>query len=483
MGRCRASVFRQRGTIAVSMRLIPAAVLSLQALGLPGSVVTLADESRGLVLVTGVTGSGKSTTLAALIDLINRTRPMHILTIEDPIEFVHADVKAVVTQREIGFDTPSYPSGLCSALRQDPDVILIGEMRDLETIETALVAAETGHLVFATLHTLDASETVNRIISAFPPHQQGQIRQQLARVLRAAISQRLLPRADGRGRALAAEVLIAHALHPRLRRGPGKDLPHRRRDCAGRLLEHGMHGCVRSGDPQAVSGSGRDGGRIASLVHERGRVQDAAARHLAGQRGRFACGAGGGHRGGSGPPTAHPDRPDIQRFGDTDMAFSPAATSALCPDATCTRARLVAITLLSRREYTAHEVRTRLVERGCAEDVAGPVVDALVADGAIDDRRAAGAHLRTAARIKGRGRHRIERELAARGVAKTLISELVADLTPASETEAIRRILVARAPAKPDLATRRRLFQHLLRRGFSADAIGKVLRTPDGEDD
>ena len=209
VGRCRASVFRQRGTVAVSMRLIPAVVPSLQSLGLPGSVVTLADESRGLVLITGVTGSGKSTTLAAIIDLINRTRALHILTIEDPIEFVHTDMKAVVTQREIGFDTPSYVTGLRSALRQDPDVILIGEMRDLETIETALVAAETGHLVFATLHTLDAPETVNRIISVFPPHQQGQVRQQLARVLRAAVSQRLLPRADGRGRALAAEVLIA----------------------------------------------------------------------------------------------------------------------------------------------------------------------------------------------------------------------------------------------------------------------------------
>jgi twitching motility protein PilT len=193
----------------MSLRLIPAKVPSLEALGLPPAVVELSAESRGLVLVTGVTGSGKSTTLAALVDLVNRTRALHILTIEDPIEFVHQDAKAVVTQREIGFDTLSYPSGLRSALRQDPDVILIGEMRDQETIETALVAAETGHLVFATLHTLDAPETVNRIIAAFPPHQQGQVRLQLARVLRAAISQRLLPRADGQGRALAAEVLIS----------------------------------------------------------------------------------------------------------------------------------------------------------------------------------------------------------------------------------------------------------------------------------
>ncbi len=211
VGRCRASVFRQRGTIAVSMRLIPDKIPSLESLGLPPSVIALAEESRGLVLVTGVTGSGKSTTLAAIIDLINRTRPMHILTIEDPIEFVHSDARAVVTQREVGFDTPHYASGLRSALRQDPDVILIGEMRDPETIETALTAAETGHLVFSTLHTLDAPETVNRIVGAFPPHQQGQIRHQLARVLKAAVSQRLLPRADGKGRALAAEVLIATA--------------------------------------------------------------------------------------------------------------------------------------------------------------------------------------------------------------------------------------------------------------------------------
>jgi twitching motility protein PilT len=209
VGRIRASVFRQRGTTAVSMRLIPDTIPGLEQLGLPASVVKLGEESRGLVLVTGVTGSGKSTTLAALIDLINRTRPLHVITIEDPIEFVHKDVRAAVTQREIGMDTPSYASGLRAALRQDPDVILIGEMRDPETIETALVAAETGHLVFSTLHTLDAPETINRIVSAFPPHQQGQIRNQLSKVLRASVSQRLLSRADGQGRALAAEVLIA----------------------------------------------------------------------------------------------------------------------------------------------------------------------------------------------------------------------------------------------------------------------------------
>jgi twitching motility protein PilT len=212
VGRIRASVFRQRGTIAVSMRLIPANVPTPESLGLPASVIDLAGESRGLILVTGATGSGKSTTLASLVGRINQMRALHILTIEDPIEFVHNDQKAVVTQREVGFDTLEYAAGLRSALRQDPDVILIGEMRDMETIETALIAAETGHLVLSTLHTLDAPETINRIIAVFPPHQQNQVRHQLSRVLKAAVSQRLMPRADGRGRVLACEVMIATGL-------------------------------------------------------------------------------------------------------------------------------------------------------------------------------------------------------------------------------------------------------------------------------
>jgi twitching motility protein PilT len=207
--RIRASVFRQRGSVGVSMRLIPDKIPPIEDLGLPPAVFKLSEERRGLVVVTGVTGSGKSTTLAALIDVINRTRPDHVLTIEDPIEFVHRNRKAVITQREIRTDTESYASGLRAALRQDPDVILIGEMRDPETIETALIAAETGHLVFSTLHTLNAPETINRIVSVFPPHQQDQIRHQLAGVLRASVSQRLLPAADGKRRVLAAEVLVS----------------------------------------------------------------------------------------------------------------------------------------------------------------------------------------------------------------------------------------------------------------------------------
>jgi twitching motility protein PilT len=211
VGRCRASVFHERGHVAVALRLIPTVIPALESLGLPPAVSALVTESRGLVLVTGATGSGKSTTLAALVSAINQTRSMHILTIEDPIEFMHSDIRAVVTQREVGIDVPSYAAGLKSALRQDPDIILLGELRDAETIETALVAAETGHLVLSTLHTLDAPETVNRIVSVFPPHQQAQIRHQLARVMRAAISQRLLPKADGTGRALAAEVMVSTA--------------------------------------------------------------------------------------------------------------------------------------------------------------------------------------------------------------------------------------------------------------------------------
>jgi twitching motility protein PilT len=208
-GRCRVSVFRQRGTLAIALRLIPAVIPTLDALGLPASVAALAGESRGLVLVTGATGSGKSTTLASLVDRMNRTRAVHILTIEDPIEFVHKDAMALVSQREVGLDVPSFSIGLRGALRQDPDVLLLGELRDLDTIETALVAAETGHLVLSTMHTLDASESVTRIVSLFPPHQQPQIRLQLSRVLRATVAQRLLPRADGTGRVLAAEVLVS----------------------------------------------------------------------------------------------------------------------------------------------------------------------------------------------------------------------------------------------------------------------------------
>ncbi len=211
LGRFRCNIFQQRGSVGLVLRLIPARILTVSELLLPPVIERIAEEERGLVLVTGTTGSGKSTTLAAMIDHVNSTRNCHIVTVEDPIEFLHRDKKSIINQREVEVDTRSFSVALRSGLRQDPDVILVGEMRDYETIETALLAAETGHLVLSTLHTLDATETVNRIISVFPPHQQKQIRIQLAVVLRSIISMRLLPRADGLGRVPAVEVLISTA--------------------------------------------------------------------------------------------------------------------------------------------------------------------------------------------------------------------------------------------------------------------------------
>ena len=209
LGRFRCNIFNQRGTVGMVLRVIPRKIFSVEDLMLPRVLNKICEEQRGLVLVTGTTGSGKSTTLAAMIDLINSTRNEHILTIEDPIEYLHRDNLSIINQREVDADCRSFSAALRAALRQDPDVILVGEMRDYETIETAIHAAETGHLVFSTLHTLDAAETVNRVISVFPPHHQKQIRIQLSQVLRAVISQRLVPRADGQGRVPAVEVMVA----------------------------------------------------------------------------------------------------------------------------------------------------------------------------------------------------------------------------------------------------------------------------------
>ena len=209
LGRFRVNVFQQRGNVGMVLRVIPTKIRTLEELYLPRVIDRVCQETRGLVLVTGTTGSGKSTTLAAMVDRINSTRTDHIITIEDPIEFLHRDKKGFVNQREVEVDTPSFGSALRAALRQDPDVILVGEMRDLETIQTALLAAETGHMVFSTLHTMDAAETIQRIIAVFPPPEQKQIRLQLASTLKAIISQRLVRKADGIGRAPAVEVLIA----------------------------------------------------------------------------------------------------------------------------------------------------------------------------------------------------------------------------------------------------------------------------------
>jgi twitching motility protein PilT len=208
LARFRANVFMQRGAVAGAFRRIPYEIWSFDKLGLPAIVPTMTNKARGLILVTGPTGSGKTTTLAAMIDKVNKEQPVHIITIEDPIEYLHSHRKAMVNQRELHADTKSFPMALRSVLREDPDVVLIGEMRDLETIQAAITIAETGHLTFATLHTNSAAQTINRIIDVFPPHQQDQVRTQLSMNLEGILTQALLPKADGRGRCLAVEVLI-----------------------------------------------------------------------------------------------------------------------------------------------------------------------------------------------------------------------------------------------------------------------------------
>ncbi len=224
-GRYRVNAYKQRGSVAIALRLVGTQVPSPEVLGVPDSVIDLYQRKRGLVLVTGPTGSGKSTTLAAIIDKINNNRECHVITLEDPIEYLHQHKLSMVNQREIGLDSQSYASALRAALREDPDVILVGEMRDFETISVAITAAETGHLVLSTLHTIGAASTVDRVIDVFPPHQQQQIRVQFANVLEAIVSQQLIPRADGLGRVAAFEVLHAnHAVRNLIREGKSHQL-------------------------------------------------------------------------------------------------------------------------------------------------------------------------------------------------------------------------------------------------------------------
>lgn len=225
LGRFRVNAYKQRGSVAIALRLVGTQVPSPEVLGLPESVVNLYQRKRGLVLVTGPTGSGKSTTLAAIIDKINNNREAHVITLEDPIEYLHQHKKSMVNQREIGLDSQTYANALRAALREDPDVILVGEMRDFETISVAITAAETGHLVLSTLHTIGAASTVDRVIDVFPPHQQQQVRVQFANVLEAVVSQQLLPRSDGQGRVAAFEVLHAnHAVRNLIREGKSHQL-------------------------------------------------------------------------------------------------------------------------------------------------------------------------------------------------------------------------------------------------------------------
>ncbi|MBK4348422.1 type IV pilus twitching motility protein PilT [Lacisediminihabitans sp. G11-30] len=285
--RFRVNVYQQRGAMGAAFRLIPTDIVQLKDLGVPDSVARFATLARGLVLVTGPTGSGKSTTLAALIDLVNRTRADHIVTVEDPIEFMHKNHKSLVNQREVGPDTHSFASALKHVLRQDPDVILIGELRDLETISVALTAAETGHLVFATLHTQDAAQTIDRVIDVFPPHQQGQVRSQLAATLQGVVCQTLVKRASGKGRVVATEILIATpAINNLIREGKTYQIASAMQ--AGR--DHGMHtmdshlaDLANAGTitVKAAMDKAQDAESLKLLIHRAESATDAAANAMA----------------------------------------------------------------------------------------------------------------------------------------------------------------------------------------------------------
>lgn len=274
VGRFRVNVFMQRGAVGAVLRAIPHDIPSFEVLGLPDAIRSFVELQRGLVLVTGPTGSGKSTTLASLLDMINRTRPVHIMTVEDPIEFLHSHQQAIINQREVGADTTSFAEALKHVLRQDPDVILVGEMRDLETISTALTAAETGHLVFATLHTQDAPQTIDRVIDVFPTNQQAQVRVQLSTTLVGVVTQQLLLRSDGAGRVAAIEVMIATpAIRNLIREGKTHQIPS--------LMQSGLKHGMQSMD-QALAGLVKTGEITEAMAASHCHSEEELRRYLSG---------------------------------------------------------------------------------------------------------------------------------------------------------------------------------------------------------
>ena len=408
-------MFLSQGEVRGVFRHVPERIPAFQELHLPKVLERLCMERRGMILVTGITGSGKSTTLAAIIDFMNRNRNDHIITIEDPIEYVHEDNKCVISQREVGQDSASFATALRAALREDPDIILVGEMRDAETMEVALHAAETGHLVLSTLHTLNATETVNRIISTFPPHQEDQIRDQLAAVMQGIVSQRLVVRADGKGRVPAVEVMVGHRPHPRLasasrRRRPNIPDRHRRGPRP-----------VRDADVRPVA--------AAALPRGTDHLRDRAGRRHQSRRFRPE---GEGHplhrrddlgaRVERGAAAGGPDASLARRGGGQPLpqaVTAPGRRSRRAagerPTLDAKAARRAAVDLLARKAWSRRELTRRLERRGAPADVAAEVVAELAARGYLDDEGFA----RWWAQARGQGRRvgsmRLRQELPRQG--------------------------------------------------------------------
>ena len=454
-------------------------IQTVDELGLPPVLKTIAEEERGLVLVTGTTGCGKSTTLAAMIDHINRTRAAHVMTVEDPVEFLHRDDKSIVNQREVSVDTSSFAHALRSALRQDPDVILVGEMRDFETIEIGLLAAETGHLVFSTLHTLDATETINRIIVVFPPHQQKQIRLQLASVLKAVVSQRLMPRLDGRGRVPAVEVMITT---PFIRDCiVDKDKTHLIAEAiAAGTSQYGMQtfdqsifGLFEQGlvsyDEALRWASNVDEFKLKvqgiSTTSDLSRDQMARVGRRARLKSRDSEGDSETRRG---PGFGHGKsrRTHHGREGPVETIMANAYIDAL--------------RMLARRELSEAQVRQRLARREHAPADIDSAVARLLAERAIDDARVAAAIARSQSAVKRRGRLRILRQIEQAGIARATARRATDEVFESIDPEALIEASLAkrlRGRARiGDQAEFGRLYRYLIGQGFGPDEVMRVLR-------
>ena len=480
LGRFRVNMFLSQGEVRGVFRHVPQRIPAFQELHMPKVLDRLCMERRGLILVTGITGSGKSTTLAAIVDFVNKNRNDHILTIEDPIEFVHEDNKCVISQREIGQDSVSFATALRAALREDPDIILVGEMRDAETMEVALHAAETGHLVLSTLHTLNATETINRIISTFPPHQEDQIRDQLASVMQGIVSQRLVVRADGKGRVPAVEVMVGTGLIRDSIRASEKTSNIPTVIAAGQA-QYGMQTFDQSllqlhREELITYETARDAAtnpddfdlKVKGILSTGEMTWDAASV-------------------GAVPPPAGHDVSFARRGGEQPLPEAVTAPGRRSRGAVGERptldakaARRAAVDLLARKAWSRRELTRRLERRGAPADVAAEVVAELAARGYLDDEGFA----RWWAQARGQGRRvgsmRLRQELLAKGISRELAAAAVA--AAFAETPELDRALDAgrRRLAALSRASRgrvpARLADYLLRRGYPPSVAARVVR-------